>query len=201
MKPDRLFIGIDSGTQGTKAVVFSENSRGIIAQAHAEYKMMENEQGAREQDPEIWINACRQVIGALLKNPDISASSIKGIGVSGQQHGMVPLDKENQVIRPAKLWCDTQTTAQCKALTRMLGGEAALIKRIGNRMAEGFTASKILWLKENEPANYDRLDRVLLPHDYINFWLTGRKRTECGDASGTAYFDVENRIIKIGNIL
>ena len=193
MKPDRLFIGIDSGTQGTKAVLFSEKSQGIIAQAHAEYTMMENEQGGREQDPEIWINACKRVIGTLLQDPDISCSSIKGIGVSGQQHGMVPLDRKNQVIRPAKLWCDTQTTAQCKALTRALGGDAALIKRIGNRMAEGFTASKILWLKENEPANYERLDRVLLPHDYINFWLTGQKRTECGDASGTAYFDVENR--------
>jgi xylulokinase len=193
MKPDRLFIGIDSGTQGTKAILFSENQESIISQAHAEYGLMENEQGGREQNPETWINACRQVMDTLLQDPDISCSSIKGIGVSGQQHGMVPLDKNGQVIRPAKLWCDTQTTAQCQALTQKLGGDAALIKKIGNRMAEGFTASKILWLKENEPANYERLNRVLLPHDYINFWLTGEKKTEYGDASGTAYFDVKNR--------
>ncbi len=192
MKPDRLFIGIDSGTQGTKAILFSENQERIISQAHGEYGLMENEYGGREQDPGVWIRACRSVIHTLLK-PDISPSSIKGIGVSGQQHGMVPLDKKNQVIRPAKLWCDTQTSAQCKELTKELGGDSAVVKEIGNRMAEGFTASKILWLKEKEPASYERLDRVLLPHDYINFWLTGEKKTECGDASGTAYFDVKNR--------
>jgi xylulokinase len=193
MKSDRLFIGIDSGTQGTKAVLFSENQKGIISQAYAEYGLMENEQGGREQDPETWIAACKQVIHTLLKQSNVSASSIKGIGVSGQQHGMVPLDEKNRVIRPAKLWCDTQTSAQCKELTQTLGGDKTLVEKIGNRMAEGFTAPKILWMKENEPANYEKLSTVLLPHDYLNFWLTGEKKTECGDASGTAYFDVKNR--------
>ncbi len=188
-----MFIGIDSGTQGTKAILFSENREAIICQAHASYQMMENEQGGREQNPAVWIKACRQVIQTLLKHPDISSSAVKGIGVSGQQHGMVPLDKKGRVIRPAKLWCDTQTTPQCRELTLKLGGDAAVVKETGNRMAEGFTAPKILWMKENEPENYEQLDKVLLPHDYINFWLTGEKKTECGDASGTAYFDVEKR--------
>lgn len=193
MKPDRLFIGIDSGTQGTKALLFSENQGKIIAQSHAQYPLMENEQGGREQDPDLWVQACKKVITLLLKNPGVSTSFIKGIGVSGQQHGMVALDKDGRVIRPAKLWCDTQTTAQCRKITDRMGGDEAVVKETGNRMAEGFTAPKILWMRENEPQNYDRLATLLLPHDYINYWLTREKKTECGDASGTAYFDVKNR--------
>lgn len=193
MKPDRLFIGIDSGTQGTKAVLFSEQQEKIIAQSSSEYTMMENDQGAREQNPEIWIQACRKVISDLVATPGVEASAIKAMGVSGQQHGLVGLDKMGRVIRPAKLWCDTQTSEQCQTLTSRLGGDAAVVQETGNRMAEGFTAPKILWIKENEPENYERLATLLLPHDYINYWLTGEKKTEFGDASGTAYFDVKNR--------
>ncbi len=190
MKTDRLFIGIDSGTQGTKAVLFNERTEQIIAQAYSSYDMVENDSGGREQDPLLWIDACKKTIAAILDKTPGAAASVKGIGVSGQQHGMVPLDKKGEVIRPAKLWCDTQTTPQCRELTKRLGGNARVVKKTGNRMAEGFTAPKILWMKENEPENYDRLATVLLPHDYINFWLTGEKRTEPGDASGTAYFDI-----------
>ena len=189
MTSDRLFIGIDSGTQGTKAVLFSEARKKIIAQSYETYPLMENEQGGKEQDPQTWIRACENTIRALLASPGVLPDRIMGIGVSGQQHGMVPLDKEGRVIRPAKLWCDTQTTDQCQKLTERLGGGAKVVKETGNRMAEGFTAPKILWLKENEPRNYERLATVLLPHDYINFWLTNEKKTEFGDASGTAYFD------------
>ena len=106
---------------------------------------------------------------------------------------MVALDENGEVIRPAKLWCDTETVRQAEALTARLGGPQNVIDIIGNPVAAGFTASKILWLKENEPGNYGRLRTVLLPHDYINYWLTGEKRAECGDASGTAYFDVRRR--------
>lgn len=193
MKPDRLFIGIDSGTQGTKAVIFSERQEKIIAQSYAEYPLMENELGGREQDPETWIHACEKVIKNLLALSDVSPELIKGIGVSGQQHGMVPLDEAGDVIRPAKLWCDTQTTLQCKELTDRMGGDAQVVLETGNRMAEGFTAPKVLWMKENEPRNYEKLSTILLPHDYINYWLTGEKTTECGDASGTAYFNVTER--------
>jgi xylulokinase len=193
MKPDRLFIGIDSGTQGTKAVLFSEDREKIIAQGYAEYPLMENEHGGREQDPATWIQACKRVLDELFKSRDILPEFIKGIGVSGQQHGMVALDKKGDVIRPAKLWCDTQTSEQCQKLTRSLGGDDAVVQITGNRMAEGFTAPKILWMKENEPENYDKLETLLLPHDYINYWLTGEKKTEYGDASGTAYFDVKDR--------
>ncbi|MFW2364778.1 MAG: xylulokinase [Desulforhopalus sp.] len=190
---DRLFIGIDSGTQGTKAVVLSEKRCGVIAESYSGYDLLENERGGREQHPETWIQACRKVLGELLTFKNVDPSLIKAIGVSGQQHGMVPLDKSGKVIRPAKLWCDTETAPQCGTITTRIGGEQAVVDKIGNQVAAGFTASKILWMLENEPENYDRIASILLPHDYINLWLTGEVKTECGDASGTAYFDVVNR--------
>lgn len=193
MGNDRLFIGIVSGTQGTKAVVFSENTGAVLAESYAQYELIENHEGGREQKPEDWISACREVIHNVLKADAVDVNNICGVGVSGQQHGMVPLDKDGNVIRAAKLWCDTETVAQCETLTDRLGGPEAVNQKIGNQIAVGFTASKILWLKENEPENYARLDSVLLPHDYINFWLTGEKTTDLGDASGTAYFDVRER--------
>ncbi len=190
---DRLFIGIDSGTQGTKAVVLSERQGGVIAESYSGYDLIENERGGREQHPELWIKACRYVLGDVLASESVDPSLIKAIGVSGQQHGMVPLDNAGEVIRPAKLWCDTETATQCETITTRSGGRQAVMDKIGNQVAAGFTASKVLWMLEKEPENYDRLALVLLPHDYINLWLTGEAKTECGDASGTAYFDVVSR--------
>ena len=193
MTADHLFIGIDSGTQGTKAVLFSETRNAVVARSHRGYGLMENDLGGREQDPADWIDACGTVIQDLFKTSGESPKKVQAIGVSGQQHGLVALDKDDQVIRPAKLWCDTQTTSQCRSLTLRLGGDEAVVDLTCNRMAEGFTAPKLLWIKENEPANYDRIRSIMLPHDYINFWLTREKRAEFSDASGTAYFDVKNR--------
>ena len=113
--------------------------------------------------------------------------------MSGQQHGFVPLDKAGEVIRPAKLWCDTSTVAECEVITEKLGGPSRPSAALGNAVLPGFTASKILWLKKHEPENYQRLATVLLPHDYLNFWLTGRRLMEYGDASGTALLDVRRR--------
>jgi len=113
--------------------------------------------------------------------------------VSGQQHGFVPLDKGGEVIRPAKLWCDTTTAVECDEITEKLGGMKQTIRALGNAVLPGFTASKILWLKKHEPKNYRLLATVLLPHDYLNFWLTGEKVMEYGDASGTALLDVRKR--------
>ena len=189
----QLFIGIDSGTQGTKGVLLDMATGDILAEAYAPHGLIENNDGTREQNPAWWIAACDKVFRRILSTPDVSAAEVRAIGVSGQQHGFVPLDKDGEVIRPAKLWCDTSTTDQCETITRNMGGPEAVIETIGNSVAAGFTASKILWLAEHEQDNYDRLDCILLPHDYVNFWLTGEKRTECGDASGTAYFDVKNR--------
>ncbi|WP_316897637.1 xylulokinase [Pseudodesulfovibrio indicus] len=188
-----LFIGIDSGTQGTKGVVLDGESGRILAEAYAPHELIEGEHGLREQDPAWWVEACRTVIAALMGSDGVDPSAVRAIGVSGQQHGFVPLTETGEVIRPAKLWCDTATAPQCAAITEAAGGHEAVLKAIGNSVAAGFTASKVVWLKDNEPGNYDRLATILLPHDYLNFWLTGERRTECGDASGTAYFDVANR--------
>ena len=191
---DRLFIGIDSGTQGTKGVILSERKKKVIAQASYSYGLIENDRGGREQDPRIWIEACKSVLKEMLADSKTNPQDVQAIGVSGQQHGMIPLDSKGSVLRPAKLWCDTETVSQCATLTRLIGGESAAVELIGNQFSAGFTASKILWLKENEPENYEKLATILLPHDYINYWLTGNFFTECGDASGTAYFDVVRRI-------
>jgi D-xylulose kinase len=121
------------------------------------------------------------------------ASDVVAMGVSGQQHGFVALDVRDRVIRPAKLWCDAVTGPECAAITAALGGPKATIRKLGNAVLPGYTAAKILWLKRHEPANFARLATVLLPHDYLNFWLTGEKGMEYGDASGTALLDVRRR--------
>ncbi len=193
MTSDNLFIGIDSGTQGTKAIVFDQESNAIVAEAYAPHSLVESSDGKREQDPALWIAALDKVIRSLLNDPNVDPKKIKAMSVSGQQHGMVPLNKSGQVIRPAKLWCDTETTSQCEQITAALGGNDKVIDLIGNSIAVGFTASKILWMKQQEPEKYERLDCVLLPHDYLNYWLTGEKKAEFGDASGTAYFDIKKR--------
>ncbi len=190
---DSTFIGIDSGTQGTKGVVISEQSGGVVAESYHGYELIENDKGGREQHPESWLSACTEVLTDLLANPAVKPASVRAIGVSGQQHGMVALNEAGQVIRPAKLWCDTETVPQCETISRRMGGQQQVLEAIGNQVAAGFTAAKILWLLEHEPLNYEQLATVLLPHDYINYWLTGNRTTEFGDASGTAYFDVKKR--------
>ncbi len=190
---DNLYIGIDSGTQGTKAVVFSEATGEVIAEGYHGYGLIENARGGREQHPDTWIDACRNVLEEVLAAVNVTPAEIRAIGVSGQQHGMVPLDREDKVIRPAKLWCDTETSAQCQVIADRVGGMSEVLKKTGNNLAVGFTASKILWMQQHEPENYQKLRTVLLPHEYINFWLCGEKCAEYGDASGTGYFNVYNR--------
>jgi xylulokinase len=190
---EQLFIGIDSGTQGTKVIVLSKKEHKIISEGYAAHPLIEQANGKREQEPSWWIDACSKAIEDALSKKDIDPKDVCAIGVSGQQHGMVAMDKEGKPIRAAKLWCDTETTAQAERLTESLGGQDRVNQLIGNSIAVGFTASKILWLKENEPEKYERLDKILLPHDYINYWLTGEKKAEYGDASGTAYFDIRQR--------
>ena len=189
-----LYLGIDSGTQSTKALVVDAKNGKVLGSAQRAYGLIGGlPSGAKEQHPESWKRATTATIKAALKEAKASAVEVKGIGISGQQHGFVPLDKEGQVIRPAKLWCDTTTTAECEAITQKLGGLKKTISRVGNAMLPGFTAPKIEWLKNHEPKNYKRLATVLLPHDYLNYWLTGNTVMEYGDASGTALLDVKNR--------
>lgn len=187
-----LFIGIDSGTQSVKAVVLDLDTRKVIAEARAPHALIEGlPVGHMEQHPHDWTDALDRVLAEVAAK--IDRARVKGIGVSGQQHGFVPLDQNGAVIRPAKLWCDTSTTEECALITKKLGGPKAAIKQTGNLILAGFTAPKILWLKRREPANYQRLRHVLLPHDYLNFHLTGNYFMEFGDASGTALMDVRKR--------
>ncbi len=190
----RIFIGIDSGTQSTKALVVDGNTGKVLGSASQAYGLIGGlPPGAKEQDPDVWIDATRKSVRAALRKAKVRPTDVLGIGVSGQQHGFVALDEAGKVIRPAKLWCDTSTAGQCEQLIRKLGGLSRVIEMTGNSIPPGFTASKILWLKQAEPKNYTRLATVLLPHDYINFWLTGERAMEHGDASGTALMDVKTR--------
>ena len=189
-----LVIGIDSGTQSTKALVVDANTGKVLASAAEAYGLIPNlPPGAKEQHPQTWREATASAIRRALRQAKANGSEIKAIGVSGQQHGFVPLDKAGDVIRPAKLWCDTSTAAECAEITEKLGGPRKTIRALGNAVLPGFTASKILWLKKHEPKNFARLATILLPHDYLNFWLTGERVMEYGDASGTALLDVRKR--------
>src|SRR5437899_4998768 len=189
-----LLLGIDSGTQSTKVLVVDARDGKVLASATQEYDLIPNlPPGAKEQHPHTWRDAAASGIRRSLRQARAVAAEVKAIGVSGQQHGFVPLDAGGEVIRPAKLWCDTSTAPECDEIMAKLGGMKKTVKTIGNAVLPGFTASKILWLKKHEPENYRRLATVLLPHDYLNFWLTGERVMEYGDASGTALLDVRKR--------
>ena len=189
-----LVIGIDSGTQSTKVLVIDARNGKVLGTGSQAYDLIPNlPPGAKEQHPHTWRDATAAAMRQALRGAKASPTDIKAIGVSGQQHGFVPLDKNGEVIRPAKLWCDTSTAAECEEITEKLGGAKKTLKTLGNAVLPGFTASKILWLKKHEPKNFARLATVLLPHDYLNHWLTGRAVMEYGDASGTALLDVRKR--------
>src|SRR5437879_2547897 len=186
-----LLMVVDSGTQSTKVLVVDGVSGKVLSSASETYGLIEGlPPGAKEQHPHTWRDATARAIRQALKSAGARAAEVKAIGVSGQQHGFVPLDKNGNVIRPAKLWCDTSTAAECEEITARLGGLQGAIRAVGNAILPGYTAPKILWLKKREPKNYARLATVLLPHDYLNFWLTGEKVMEYGDASGTVLLEV-----------
>jgi len=187
-----VYVGIDSGTQSVKAVALDLDTGRVIAEGRAPHRMIPGlPQGHMEQHPRDWVAAMDAAIGEMAAS--IDRSRVSAIGVSGQQHGFVPLDERGGVIRPAKLWCDTSTAPECAILTRKLGGPSAVLRRIGLPFLPGYTAPKVLWLKRHEPANFRRLRHILLPHDYLNFHLTGNYFMECGDASGTGFLDVRKR--------
>jgi xylulokinase len=189
-----IVIGIDSGTQSTKVLVVNAQTGKVLASASERYDLLPNlPPGSKEQHPSTWIKATSNSIRKALRDAKVKPGEVKAIGVSGQQHGFVPLDEKGEVIRPAKLWCDTATTPECDEIMAKVGGPKATLRALGNFVLPGFTASKILWLKNHEPKNFARLATVLLPHDYLNFYLTGRATMEFGDASGTALMDVRTR--------
>ncbi len=191
MKP--TYLGIDCGTQGTKALLVDEHGT-ALGRGYARHALVERPSGAREQEPAWWVEALEKAVRSALATAGVAAAgAVRALGVSGQQHGLVVLDGAMEVIRPAKLWNDTESAPQNAALIERLGGRAEFFRRFGVVPLTGYTVSKLLWLKEMEPENFSRIRHILLPHEYLNFWLTGQLRAEFGDASGTAFFDARTR--------
>lgn len=196
-----ISLGLDCGTQSTKCIALDAETGAVLASAHRSHGLLPGlPPGAMEQNPAEWAEAVDATIREVLEALGGRRDEVAAIGVSGQQHGLVVLDADDAVIRPAKLWCDTTTVAQCATLTQRLGGPDTVLRELGNAFLPGYTAPKILWIKENEPENFARIRSVLLPHDYLNFYLTGQKAMEYGDASGTGLLDVRQRVWHSGAV-
>jgi xylulokinase len=177
-------VGIDVGTSGVKALALSESGE-ILARAEHEYPLSTPQPGWAEQEPDDWARAADAALAELGVEP-------ASIGLSGQMHGLVVLDERGDVIRPAILWNDQRTAAECAEIEARIGLER-LIQLTGNRALTGFTAPKLLWLRTHEPETYARIRHVLLPKDYVRFRRTGEHAIDVADASGTLLFDVANR--------
>jgi xylulokinase len=184
-------LGVDIGTSGTKTVLFSED--GVpVSSATYEYPLYTPRNGYAEQDPLDWWNAVVNGIRQVIEDSGAAPVDIKGIGLSGQMHGLVMLDGDNRVIRRSIIWCDQRTANEVKEITDKVGAER-LIDITANPAITGFTAAKIMWVKNNEPQNYEKCRHILLPKDYIRFMLTGEYATEVSDASGMQLLDIPNR--------
>ncbi|MFC3103133.1 xylulokinase [Salinisphaera aquimarina] len=189
----RMFVGVDCGTQSSKVVILDPDTLSVRGHGSCAHDMISGDNGRREQRPQWWIDAFETAFNAAIKDANISPRAVRGIGISGQQHGLVALDAQGRPVYPAKLWCDTETAPENAALVAALGGETGCLDALGVAPQPGFTASKIAWLRAHQRDAYDRIATVMLPHDYLNFYLTGRRVAESGDASGTGYFDTRAR--------
>jgi xylulokinase len=178
-------VGIDVGTTGVKAIAISPDGE-VLARAERGYPLSTPHLGWSEQEPEDWWEATELALA------DLDLHDVTGIGLSGQMHGLVVLDEAERVLRPAILWNDQRTAAECAEIERIVGLER-LIELTGNRALTGFTAPKLLWLRTHEPETYARIRHVLLPKDYVRLRLTGEHAIDVADASGTLLLDVANR--------
>lgn len=183
-------IGIDLGTQQLKVVFYDFERRQIAATENAPLDLRRGEVGVAEQQAHWWLNALRDSMAKV--DADVRRTAV-AIGVSGQQHGFVPLDDSGAVLAPVKLWCDTSTEAECQEIMHAFGGPDSCLEKLGNLILPGYTASKIRALKKAEPRLYGQMDCILLPHDYVNFYLTGERCMEFGDASGTGFLNIRER--------
>ena len=183
-------IGIDLGTSATKTVLFDETGKAVASESDA-YDMQQPQNGWAEQNPEDWVIAAIKTLRAVLKKSGVKSSDVVALGISGQMHGLVMLDEQNRVLRPAILWCDQRTGKECDMLNKTLG--KTLIDITANPALTGFTASKILWVKHNEPEIFAKCRHILLPKDYLRFRLTGDYATDVSDASGMQLLDVPHR--------
>jgi xylulokinase len=184
-------IGIDVGTTGTKTILVDKNGK-LIASSLEEYPLSTPRPKWAEQDPIDWWRATVKSINSVINQSKVKPDDIHGVGLSGQMHGLVLIDKNHNVLRPAILWCDVRTTEQCQYITEKVGKEL-LVKSTCNPALEGFTAPKLIWVRDNEPEVYEKAYKMMLPKDYVRFRLTGEIATEMSDAAGTILFDVRNR--------
>lgn len=187
---ERIIAGIDLGTQSLKAVLYDCNQKRIAAQSSCALDLISEDDGTREQKTQWYDEALKN---AFEKLPGELRKRVQAVGVSGQQHGFVPLDKDGQALYNVKLWNDTSTAEECRLLTEKAGGTDAVLQEAGNLMLPGFTAPKILWFKRHYPEQWKKLRYLMLPHDYINYVLTGNYVAEAGDASGSALFNPAKR--------
>jgi xylulokinase len=187
-----ITLGIDIGTSGTKTLAIDDRGT-ILASATAEYPCEHPKPGWSEQHPDLWWEATVRTVQEILGSGKVRAEDVAGVGLSGQMHGSVFLDAEGRVIRPALLWNDQRTAAECQEIEDRAGGREALIRMVANPALTGFTAPKLLWVRKHEPGHWDRVRQVLLPKDYVRYRLTGTYATEVSDASGTLLLDVANR--------
>ncbi len=186
------WLGIDTGTGGTRAILINREGR-VQNSFTAPHEDMRMERPLwAEQRPEDWWSAGQQAIRGVLGAAGATGSDVHGIGLSGQMHGLVALDSGNEVIRPALIWCDQRSQAQVDAINESVGREF-VVAHTANPVLTGFTLPKLLWVREHEPRNFERIRKVLLPKDYVRFQLTGEFASDVSDASGTAMFDVVNR--------
>ena len=185
------FIGIDTSTTATKALLMDERGN-VLAVASNEYPFDTPQPLWSEQDPGLWWHATQESIRQVLTKSGVDSAFVKGIGLTGQMHGLVLVDENNEVLRPAILWNDQRTGAQCDAIRRILGKEK-LIQITGNDALTGFTAPKILWVQEHEPETWKRSCHILLPKDYVRYKLTGEYASDRAGGSGTILFDLVKR--------
>ena len=185
-------LGIDIGTSGTKALVCDEKGT-VLATATAEHPIRAPKPGWSEQNPEDWWRSTTQATQTVLQKAKLKKGNITGIGLSGQMHGSVFLGNGPKPLRPAILWNDQRTVEQCAQITAKAGGREALIELVANPALTGFTAPKILWVRQHEPRVYEKTKHLLLPKDYIRYRMTGDYATEVSDASGTLLLDVAKR--------
>ena len=189
---NQFVIGIDIGTSGCKTILVNDQGH-VIAAKTVEYPLFTPQQGWTEQNPEDWWQASVTGVMAVLATSGVSAHAVRCVGLSGQMHGMVPLDEQGNVLRPAILWNDQRTSQQCQMITEAAGGKEGLLSLTNNLMLTGYTGGKIIWLRDHEPSLYEKTKMILNPKDYIRYRLTGDYVTEVSDASGTGLFDVKNR--------
>jgi xylulokinase len=185
-------LGIDVGTGGTRALLIDESGAVVASAIHEHEPFASPRSGWAEQDPHDWWKACQGAVRKLLAESGVSASDIACIGLSGQMHGAVLLDKNDEVLRPALIWCDQRTAAECRYLNEKIGPQR-LVELTANPALTNFTLTKLLWVRTNEPEIWRRFHSFLLPKDYVRLRLTGVRAIDVADASGTLLLDVVHR--------